>query len=406
MHLTRRRALTAAAALAAPVLAAPGLARAQQRPLRLGLTNDQSSIYAAAGGPGAAIAAQLAIEELGGTVLGRPIELLVADNQNKPDLGAAIARNWIDNNQVAAIVDGGSSAVGVAIQQVTREKDRVFLITGSGTTALTNEACSPTGFQWSWDTAGLAAGTATALVKQGLDTWFFLTADYTFGHVLEKQAADIVTANGGRVLGSLRHPFNTSDFSSYLLQAQSSGAKVIALANAGGDAVNAVKQAHEFGLTARGQRLAALLLNITDVHAIGLPTAQGLLVTTPFYWDRTPESRAFAKRFMARAPNAPTFIQSGAYSAVLHYLRAVQKAGTDETAAVVAAMRATPVHDAVVENGRIREDGRVMRDYYVVQVKQPAEQQAPWDYYRIIETVPAESAALPLSASACKLLKS
>ena len=403
MATTRRDILASGAAT---LLAGAQGARAQMvRPFRLGITNDQSSIYSAAGGPGVVVAAQLAVDDFGGTVLGRKIELLVVDNQNKPDVGSAIVRNWIDNDHVSAIVDGGNSAVGVAIQQITREKNTIFLITGSGTTALTNEACSPVGFQWSWDTAGLAAGTATALVKEGLDTWFFITADYTFGHVLEKQARDIVIASGGRVVGAVRHPFNTTDFSSYLLQAQASGAKVVALANAGGDAVNAVKQANEFGLTKQGQRLAALLLNITDVHAIGLPTAQGLLITTPFYWDRTDASRAFGLRFIQKAGNAPTFIQSGAYSGVLHYLRAVQAAGTEATGAVVAAMRKMPIHDAVVENGRIREDGRVMRDYYVVQVKAPQEQTKPWDYYRVIETVPAEKAALPLSASTCKLVR-
>ena len=310
--------------------ASPTFAQVSDDAVKIGVTNDQAGIYSAAGGMGAVIGAQLAVEDFGGKVLGKPIVVLSADNQNRPDVGAALVRNWIDNDHVDVIVDGGNSSVGMAVQEVTRAKNKLFLISGSGTSALTNKACSPVGFQWSWDTYGLSAGTATALVKKGLDTWFFITADYTFGHILEAQAADVVKKNGGKVLGSVRHPFNTSDFSSYLLQAQASGAKVIALANAGGDAVNAIKQAREFGLTKGGQTLAALLLNITDVHALGLETAQGLVITTSFYWDRTDESRKFAKRFMAKQNNAPTFLQAGAYSAVLHYLKAVQAAGTDE----------------------------------------------------------------------------
>jgi len=373
--------------------------------VKLGITNDQNGIYSAAGGHGVVIAAQMAVEDFGGSVLGKPIVIVVADNQNKPDVGSSIVRQWIDSEQVDVIVDGGNSAVGMAVQEVMRAKNKIFLISGSGTNALSNKACSPVGFQWSWDTYGLAAGTANALVKQNLDSWFFITADYTFGHILEAQASEVVTAHGGKVLGSVRHPFNTADFSSYLLQAQNSGAKVVALANAGGDAVNSIKQAHEFALTKGDRHLAALLLNITDVHALGLDTAQGLIITTSFYWDRTEESRKFGRRFMERAKNAPTFLQAGAYSAVLHYLKAVAAAGTDETSAVAAQMRKTKIDDPMTENGYIREDGRVMRDFYVVQVKTRAESKGPWDYYKIIGTVPAEQAALPLSRSECPLVK-
>ena len=400
----RIRTVTLAAGVAL-ACASPTFAQVSDDAVVIGVTNDQAGIYSAAGGMGAVIGAQMAAEEFGGKVLGKPIVVLSADNQNKPDVGAALVRNWIDNDHVDVIVDGGNSSVGMAVQEVTRAKNKLFLISGSGTNALTNKACSPVGFQWSWDTYGLSAGTATALVKKGLDTWFFITADYTFGHILEAQAADVVKKNGGKVLGSVRHPFNSSDFSSYLLQAQASGAKVIALANAGGDAVNAIKQAREFGLTKGGQALAALLLNITDVHALGLETAQGLVITTSFYWDRTDESRKFAKRFMAKQTNAPTFLQAGAYSAVSHYLKAVQAAGTDETNAVATQMKKTKINDAMTENGWIRDDGKVMRDMYVVQVKTPAESKGPWDYYKILATVSAEDAALPLSQSECPLVK-
>ena len=373
--------------------------------VKIGVTNDQSGIYSAAGGYGAVIAARMAVADFGGSVLGKKIEVVFADNQNKPDLGSVIARKWFDADKVDVVVDGGNSAVGATIQEVARNANKLFLISGSGTTLLSQKACSPVGFQWSWDTFGLAAGTANALVKQGLDTWFFITADYTFGHVLEQQASDIVKKNGGKVLGAVRHPFNTQDFSSYLLQAQASGAKVVALANAGGDTVMAIKQAGEFGLTKSGQKLSALLMNITDVHALGLETAKDLIITTSFYWDRTEQSRAFGQRFIKEADKAPTFLTAGAYSAVLHYLKAVQAVGTDDTDKVAAQMRKTRINDPMTEDGWIREDGRVMRDFYVVQVKSPAESKYPWDYYKVLATVKAEDAALPLSSSECPLVK-
>jgi len=400
-----RSSIVLAGAFAAALFAGGASAQISDGVVKIAITNDQSGIYSEAGGYGAVIAAQMAVEDFGGKVLGKPIQVIFADNQNKPDVGVGIVRRWIDSEQVDVIVDGGNSAVGMAIQEVTREKNKLFLITGSGTNALSNKACSPVGFQWSWDTYGLAAGTANALVKQGLDTWFFITADYTFGHILEEQASEVVKANGGKVVGSVRVPFNTADFSSFLLQAQSSGAKVVALANAGGDAVTSIKQAQEFGLTKGGQKLAALLLNITDVHALGLPAAQGLIITTSFYWDRNEASRKFGRRFMQRAKKAPTFLTAGAYSAVSHYLKAVAAAKTDETNAVAAMMKKTRINDAMTENGWIREDGRVMRDFYVVQVKTPAESKYPWDYYKVLATVSAESSALPLSRSECPLVK-
>jgi len=393
------------AAVAATLLTGSAQAQVSDDVVKLGVTNDQASIYSAAGGFGAVIAARMAAEDFGGTVLGKKIEVVFADNQNKPDIGVAIVRRWIDTEHVDAIVDGGSSAVGMAIQPVTRDANKIFLISGSGTHALTNQNCSATGFQWSWDTYGVAAGTATELMRQKLDTWFFITADYTFGHLLEAQATEVVQKNGGKVLGSVRVPFNTADFSSFLLQAQSSGAKVIALATAGGDTTNALKQAREFNLTRNGQKVAALFMNITDVDALGLEAAQGLIITTSFYWDRTEASRAFSKRFFEQHKKMPTFLTAGAYSAVTHYLKAVQAAGTDDTAKVVAEMRKAKINDPMTENGWIREDGRVMRDFYVVQVKTPAESKYPWDYYKILGKVAAEDAALPLSRSECRLVK-
>ena len=402
---TTLKILSSAAFVAICMGLCPAQAQVSDGVVKIGVTNDQAGIYSAAGGLGAVVAAQMAVDDFGGTVLGKPIVVVSADNQNKPDVGVAIVRKWIDTEQVDVIVDGGNSSVGMAVQEVARTKNKLFLISGSGTNALTNKACSPVGFQWSWDTYGLSAGTATTLVKQELDTWFFITADYVFGQILETQASDVVKKNGGKVLGSVRHPFNTPDFSSYLLQAQASKAKVVALANAGGDSVNAIKGAREFGLAKGGQKLAALLLNITDVDALGLEAAQGLVITTSFYWDRNEASRKFGRRFMEKQKNAPTFLQAGAYSAVSHYLKAVQAAGTDETNAVAAQMKKTKINDAMTENGSIRDDGKVMRDMYVVQVKSPSESKGPWDYYKILGTVPAEEAALPLSQSECSLVK-
>lgn len=395
-----------AALIAGSVLAsAAASAQISDDVVKLGVTNDQASIYSAAGGFGAVIAARMAVEDFGGTIAGKKIEVVFADNQNKPDVGVAIARRWVDAEKVDAIVDGGSSAVGMAIQSAMRDANKMFLISGSGTHALTNQNCSPSGFQWSWDTYGVAAGTATELMKQKLDTWFFITADYTFGHLLQAQATEVVEKNGGKVVGSVRVPFNTSDFSSFLLQAQSSGAKVIALATAGGDTTNAIKQAREFGLDKMGQKVAALFMNITDVDALGLEAAQGLIITTSFYWERTDASRAFSRRFFEQHKKMPTFLTAGAYSAVTHYLKAVKESGTDDTAKVAEQMRKMKINDPMTENGWIREDGRVMRDFYVVQVKKPDESKYPWDYYRVIGTVPAEQAALPLSRSECKFVK-
>ncbi len=395
--------------LGATLLAVSLLTTAAQaqtpEPLRLGVINDQSGIYSDAGGVGAVVAARLAVQDMGGSVLGRPVEILVGDNQNKPDIASTVVRNWIDTQHVEVLVDGGGSAAGLAIQQIAREKNKLFLISGSGTTELSNGSCSPVGFQWSWDSYALASGAVNALMKDGLKTWFFITPDYAFGHVLEDQAATMVKAEGGTVLGNALHPFGASDFSSFLLQAQASNAQVVAFANSGGDAVNAIKQAREFGLMGGKQHIAGMMLNITDVNALGLEAAQGLVITTSFYWDRTDETRAFAKRFMEQVKHPPTYLQAGAYSAVLTYLKAVKEAGTIDTTTVAAKMRSMRINDAMTTNGWIREDGKVMRDVYVMQVKSPAESKGRWDFYKPLYTIPAEQAAMPLSESKCPLVK-
>ena len=388
-------------------LFAAGAACAQtlDKNVKIGSLGDQSSLYADIGGPGSVIAAQMAVEDSGLLQKGWKIEVIAADHQNKPDVGGNIARQWADVDKVDAYIDMAASSVGLAVAGIARDKNVVNLNTASATSDLTNAQCTPNTVHWVYDTFMLANGTGKALVKSGGDTWFFLTADYAFGHALERDTGDVVKAAGGKVVGAVRHPLNTSDFSSYLLQAQASKAKIVGLANAGGDTTNAIKQAREFGLDKRGQKVAALFMNITDVDALGLEAAQGLIITTSFYWDRTEASRAFSKRFFAQHNRMPTFLTAGAYSAVTHYLKAVQAAGTDDTAKVVEQMRKTKINDPMTENGWIREDGRVMRDFYVVQVKKPEESKYPWDYYRIIGTVPAEEAALPLSRSECKLVK-
>jgi branched-chain amino acid transport system substrate-binding protein len=299
----------------------------------------------------------------------------------------------------------GNSAVALAVHQITRDKNRINIVSGAASTELTGKQCSPNGLHWTYDTYALAKGTGTAVVKNGGDSWFFLTADYAFGHSLEKNTADVVTANKGKVVGQVRAPLNTPDFSSFLLQAQSSKAKVIGLANAGGDTINSIKQASEFGIVKGGQQLAGLLVMITDVHALGLNAAQGLMFTEAFYWDQNDETRAWSKRFMARHRNAPTMIQAGMYGATLHYLKAIEAAGTDEPKAVMEKMRATPINDFMTKNGRVREDGRVIRDMYLLQVKTPAESKGPWDYMKVVGTIPGEQAFRPLSESECPLVK-
>lgn len=393
-------------AVAGFAMAMAGSANAQApAPIRLGVLNDQSSLNADVSGFGSVESARMAVEDIGGKVLGRPVEILYADHQNKPDVGSAIVRKWIDIDGVHAVVDGNNSAVALAVQDLIRENNRVFLMGGVATPAVTNERCSPNGFSWVFDTFSLASSTGRAIAAEGGKTWFFLTADYAFGHSLERDTSETVTTLGGKVLGSARVPINNADFASYLLQAQSSHAQVVGLANTGGDLINSIKQAHEFGLTKSGQRLAALLMFISDVHSLGLQFAQGLYLTTAFYWDYDDETRAFAKRFAARFKNRmPTMVQAGVYSAVSHYLKAMQAAGTDNADAVIAAMKKVPLKDFFARNARIRADGRVVHDMYLAQVKTPAESKGPWDYYKIIRTIPADEAFSPLSRSKCPLV--
>src|ERR671918_684789 len=357
--------------------------------VNIGVINDQSGLYADLAGQGSVEAARMAVEDFGGSVNGAAIEVLSADHQNKPDVGSNIVRQWIDVDDVDEIV---------------KEKDRVFLVSGAATTQLTGEACSPNTIHYTYDTYALAVGTGRAMVQEGGDTWFFITADYAFGHQLEEDTSNVVKEEGGEVLGSVRHPLSSSDFSSYLLQAQGSGAKVIGLANAGTDTTNSIKQANEFGITQAGQKLASLLMFLTDIDALGLDVAQGLVMTTGFYWDMNDETRAWSERFNERVGQMPTMVQAGVYSAVTHYLNAIQEAGSDQAKAVVDQMKATPVNDFFAKNGTIREDGRMVHDMYLAEVKTPDESEGRWDYLKILRTIPADQAFLPLSESQCPLV--
>jgi branched-chain amino acid transport system substrate-binding protein len=372
--------------------------------VKIGVMNDQSGLYADLAGQGSVEAARMAVEDFGGSVNGAPIEVLSADHQNKPDVGSNIVRAWIDVDDVDVIVDVPTSSVALAVTEIVKEKDKVFLVSGAATTDLTGAACSPNTIHWTYDTYALAVGTGRAMVQEGGDSWFFITADYAFGHSLEQDTAAVVEEMGGEVLGAVRHPLSTADFSSYLLQAQGSGAKVIGLANAGTDTTNAIKQANEFGITQAGQQLAALLMFLTDINALGLEVAQGLVMTTGFYWDMNDETRAWAERFNERVGQMPTMVQAGVYSAVTHYLNAIQEGGGDAAKAVVEQMKATPVNDFFAKNGTIRADGRMVHDMYLAQVKTPEESSGRWDYLKILRTIPAEQAFLPLSQSTCSLV--
>ena len=371
--------------------------------VKIGVLNDMSSLYSDGTGKGSLTAAQMAVADFGGSVKGRPIEVISADHLNKPDVGSMIARTWYDTNKVDAIVDVPTSSVALAVQQITREKNRVFLISGAGASDLTGPACSPNGIHWTYDTFALSNVAGKAMVARGEDTWFFLTADYAFGLALERDAANVVKGNGGKVLGAVRVPLNTQDFSSFMLQAQASKAKVVALANAGGDTQNAIKQSYEFGLQEQGKKLLALLLNITDVHSLGIRAAQGMIATEGFYWDMNDATRAFSKRFFEKEGHMPTMIQAGVYSAVMHYLKAIDASGTDEAKAVVAQMKAMPINDFFAKNGRIRDDGRMVHDMYLVQVKSPDESKNEWDLYKVLATVPGDDSYRTLAAGGCPL---
>ena len=387
------------------LLASSAWAQVSDNVVKIGVLNDQSGTYSDLSGMGSVEAVRMAVEDFGGKVLGKPIEVVFADHQNKPDIGANIANKWIDVEKVDMIIDLPTTSVCLAVQEICKNKNRIDIISTGASVILTNENCSPTGFHWAYDNYALAKGTGTAMVKDGGETWFFLTADYAFGHDLEKSTSEAVIKAGGKVLGSVRHPFPNNDFASFLLQALSSQAKVIGLANAGGDTINAIKQASEFGLTQKGLRLAGLLVFISDVHSLGLKTAQGLVVTTGFYWDLNDETRAWSKRWSQRMNGRmPTMSQAGCYSGAMHYLKAIQAAGTDEAKAVSQKMRELPVNDFFAKNGKVREDNRMVHDMYLVQVKTPEESKYPWDYYKVLRTIPGDEAYKPLSETLCPYL--
>src|SRR5438105_3604267 len=386
-------------------LATPAAAEISGDVVKLGVMNDRSGLYADISGAGSVEAARMAIADFGGTVNGKKIELISADHQNKPDIGSAIATQWFDNDGVDVIVDVPTSSVALAVQQIARNKGKVFLISGAASSDLTGKACSPTSVHWTYDTVALANGTGSAVVKAGGDTWFFLTADYAFGHALERDTSRVVEASGGKVLGKVRAPLNTPDFSSYLLQAQASKAKIVGLANAGGDTINSIKQAAEFGLVEGGQKLAGLLVFITDIHSLGLKTANGLQLTSAFYWDQNDETRAWSKRFMEKVNHAPTMVQAGVYGAVTHYLNAIKATGSDDGLTVVKKMKETPVNDFMTKNGKILENGRVIRDMYLFEVKKPADSKGPWDYFKQIAAIPGEQAFKRPGGNECPLVK-
>ncbi|MFZ1091654.1 MAG: ABC transporter substrate-binding protein [Xanthobacteraceae bacterium] len=372
--------------------------------VKLGVLADMSGLYSDLSGIGSVVATQMAAEDFGGMVLGKKIEVVSADHQNKPDIGSNIAREWIDQQGVDAIVDVPVSSIAFAVQQIAKERNRVLLISSSGSSDLTGKSCSPTSVHWTYDTYALAETAGKAMIQQGGDSWFFITADYAFGHALERDTAAIVKANGGTVVGAVRHPQDTADLSSFLFQAQTSKAKVIGLANAGGDTINSIKQANEFGIIRGGQKMIGLLTYISDVHGMGLQYAKGLILASAFYWDLTDETRAWTRRFMERSKKIPTMANAGAYGATLHYLKAIKEAGTDEAQAVVRKMKEIPVNDFFTKGGSVREDGRVIRSMYLFQVKSPEESKYPYDYYKLLNTVPGEQAFRPLAEGGCPMI--
>jgi branched-chain amino acid transport system substrate-binding protein len=390
-------------------LSAGNMAFAQDKTVRIGSLSDQSGLYADLGGPGSTLAAQMAVEDSGLTAKGWKIDVISGDHLNKPDVGVSIARQWFDVEKVDAIVDVPNSGVALAVSNIVKEKNGVLIDSAAGTSDLTNAQCTPNTIHWTFDTYMLAHGTGTALTKAGGDTWFFLTADYAFGAALERDTTAAVQAAGGKVVGGVKHPLNTADFSSFLLQAQASKAKVVGLANAGGDTTNAIKQAAEFGLTTGGQKLAGLLMFISDIHALGLSTARGLSLTETFYWDMNDQTRAFSKRFQSRmkTQSMPTMAHAGVYAGTLHYLKALEALGGNphDGAKVVAKMKEMPTDDPLFGKGSIEPNGRAIHPAYLFEVKSPAESKGPWDYYKLIATIPADEAFTPLEKSTCPLLK-
>ena len=373
-------------------------------PIRIGVLTDMSSIYADNAGPGSVLAAQMAVEDFGGHVLGRPIDVVFGDNLNKADVGAALARKWIDVDNVAAIVDVPNSSVALAVQEITRDRKKIFLATGTATSRLTGDACSPTTVHWTYDTYALAHGTAHAMSGLGAHAWFFIAADFALGTQLEGDSRAVIAADGGRVIGDVRHPANTPDFSSFLLQAQASKADTIAFANAGGDFISAVKQTSEFGIGPPDQRLVGLLVFIADINALGLKAAQGLILSSAFYWDMNDQARAWSERFIARIHKVPTMIHAGTYGAVMHYLNAIKIAGTDDGPTVAKTMKSIPVNDFMTTNGTIRADGRLVRDMYLFQVKTPAESKGGYDLYTRLAVIPGSEAFRAMSEGGCPLV--
>jgi branched-chain amino acid transport system substrate-binding protein len=401
MNIAARVAVLAAALVSACAIAAP----AQDRTVKIGVLGDMSSLFSENGGPGSVVAARLAVEDFNPAANGLKVEIVSADHQNKPDVGANIARQWFDVDNVDAIVDMATSSVALAVNEIAREKNKALLVSAAATSDLTGQKCSPNTIHWSYDTWMLAHGTGKATVATGGDTWFFITADYAFGQALERDTSAVILANGGKVVGSVRHPINVNDFSSFLLQAQASKAKVIGLANAGGDTVNAIKQSAEFGLTKGGQQLAGLLVFISDVNALGLEAAQGLVLTASWYWDMTDANRAFTKRRTERPGRFPTMVQAGVYSSVTHYLKTVAALkGDADGRTVVAKMKETPTDDPLFGKGFIRADGRKVHDAYLFQVKTPEESKYPGDYYKLRATIPAAEAFRPLKDGGCPLV--
>ena len=403
--MQRVRSLLLAAGLISLMPSSSVFAQQAGQPLKIGILSDLSSVYSDIGGSGNVEATKMAIEEFGGSMFGAPIELLTADPQNKPDTAASIVRKWYENDGVGMIVDMPTSATALAGMELSKQFEKIMIVTDAASSDITGKSCSPFTAHWTYDTYANAHTVGGAIVKNGGDCWFFITADYVFGHSIERDTGEVVKAAGGKVLGSVKHPLNTPDFSSYLLQAQSSKAKIIGLANGGGDTINAIKQAGEFGIVSGGQNLAAIVMFISDVHSLGLKLAQGLIITEAYYWDLNDRTRAFGKRFFERMKRMPTMNQAATYSATLHYLKAVQAAGTKETKPVMAKMRATPVRDAFTDNGILREDGRMVHSMFLFEVKKPEESKGPWDYYKVLAEVPGDQAFRPLNEGGCPLVK-
>ena len=399
------RSIFATVGLAFGLTAMPTDAQ-QSEPLRIGILTDMSGVFSDISGPGAVLAIKMAVEDFGGSVLGRKIQVLSADHQNKADIAVDLARQWIDTQHVAMLGDLMNSSAAIAIVALAKDKKRIAIVNGASSSSITDQHCTPYSIHYTWDTYALAHGTAGQIVRQGGDSWFFITVDYAFGQQLEHDAEEVVTSMGAKVLGNVRHPLNSPDLSSFLLQGQNSGAKVIALANAGSDLVNAIKAASEFGIATSGkQKLVSLGIGLNETRAIGLEAAQGLYLTEAWYWAYNEETRAFAKRFFDRFGKMPTSTQAGDYSSTMHYLKAVAAAGTDDADTVMRKMREIPVNDFFAKNGHIREDGLMVHDLYLAQVKQPSESKDSWDVYEILSVIPGDEAFLPLAKSACPMLK-